>query len=508
MALEGKEITTLTDSELKTVQDALKITDINSYLKDHGLKDNSTVGAKEFFNSSDFNEYDETGAFKIGSSLSEYTHAPEGAGGYGVLFVFRAVNVIGQLYITRDNPHAFYYRAIANNSGTDTQYTWNKIADTSHLKGKALTVSGASTLNGDLTVNGNITQNGSAYETHAEQVKTKKDYIIMREGATTALADGAYTGIEAVKYDGTNNGRLVFDKDGTARVGDVGDEQPLATRAEDSAMSNGKFVKWNGTTKRIETSSDSIATINDSSVSSASAYSSQKTNNQIDNYTRLFATCETEATTQAKTATISGVSSSYIKKGREVNIMFVNGSTYGDSWGQCTGLTGETGNATTNELTRAQAPTLSVCGATAYPITVAGQYAGEGFIGANEVHTFVLVERADGYAWEDLTAKNIYCNKTRNYSKNRDGLIEQFGDLKGSNSCTLPIIFSNISYIIEATPSFSTVTLSGPWYLSVFTGEKTVNSFKEKMCSQNNGTTEFISINHDSIKCNYYCIGI
>lgn len=107
------------------------------------------------------------------------------------------------------------------------------------------------TFNGDITVNGNITQNGSTYETHAEQVYTKNDVIITREGATGALGANQYTGIKAQKYDGTNNGLLVFGADGVARVGDEGDTQPLATR-EEMPVANG-YAYWNNADKQFNT---------------------------------------------------------------------------------------------------------------------------------------------------------------------------------------------------------------------------------------------------------------
>ena len=99
-------------------------------------------------------------------------------------------------------------------------------------------------INGDLEVNGDIIQNGSAYETHAEQIFTKDDYVIMRDGAVAGLATGDYAGFQVKKYDGTNDGRLVIDKDGTARVGDVGDEQPLLTREEVADLSDGDILTW------------------------------------------------------------------------------------------------------------------------------------------------------------------------------------------------------------------------------------------------------------------------
>lgn len=108
----------------------------------------------------------------------------------------------------------------------------------------ANTFTAAQTFKKDITIEGNIIQNGSAYETHAEKLYTKNDMIFTRDGATAALADNAYTGIQAVKYDGTNDGQLVFGKDGVARVGDVGNTQPLATRAEKNLLADKHLVQW------------------------------------------------------------------------------------------------------------------------------------------------------------------------------------------------------------------------------------------------------------------------
>lgn len=114
---------------------------------------------------------------------------------------------------------------------------------------KSNTFEAAQTINGNLTVTGNITQAGSSYETHAEKIYTTKDYIILREGATGGLAAGDYAGIEATLYDGTNNGRLAFDSNGIARVGDVGDEEPIATRAE--TLTDGATVVWDNSALRL-----------------------------------------------------------------------------------------------------------------------------------------------------------------------------------------------------------------------------------------------------------------
>lgn len=100
------------------------------------------------------------------------------------------------------------------------------------------------TINGTLTVNGDIVQNGESYETHAEEIYTKNDLIKTRDGAVGGLADSELTGIEAINYDGTNNGRLAFNNKGVARVGDSGDEQAIMTRDEEENLGNGQALVW------------------------------------------------------------------------------------------------------------------------------------------------------------------------------------------------------------------------------------------------------------------------
>lgn len=105
----------------------------------------------------------------------------------------------------------------------------------------------------DVIVDGDIVQRGSSYETHAQHVFSTDDYIVMRDGALVGLAQGDYSGFQVKKYDGVNDGRLVIDRDGVARVGDVGDEQPLLTRDEASLMSNGHLLAWDGAADKAVT---------------------------------------------------------------------------------------------------------------------------------------------------------------------------------------------------------------------------------------------------------------
>lgn len=105
--------------------------------------------------------------------------------------------------------------------------------------------------NGNLYITGDIILQGEVYETTAEHLYINDAIIYTRANATVALNEGEYTGIEAILYDGTNNGRLVFDRNGIARVGDTGEEQPLATR-EEYPIDSG-LAEWDNTTLKFIT---------------------------------------------------------------------------------------------------------------------------------------------------------------------------------------------------------------------------------------------------------------
>lgn len=117
------------------------------------------------------------------------------------------------------------------------------------------------TIIGDLTIDGNIIQNGAAYETHAEQVFTTKDEVVLRDGAVGGLLNGVYSGLRFKLYDGTNDGLLAVGNDGIARVGDEGSLQAIATR-EDNPV-DGNLVKWNDTLSRFDSTTEiTVTTIN------------------------------------------------------------------------------------------------------------------------------------------------------------------------------------------------------------------------------------------------------
>lgn len=132
-----------------------------------------------------------------------------------------------------------------------------------HISDGTQTIAGQKTFSNDtyfknIYVDGNIVQNGALYETHAEQVYTKNNTIILRDGAVSGLGAEEYAGFTAKLYDGINDGQLVFDKDGIARVGDVGNTQAIATRED--TPSDGNVAIWNSATSKFITSTGNTGT--------------------------------------------------------------------------------------------------------------------------------------------------------------------------------------------------------------------------------------------------------
>ena len=113
------------------------------------------------------------------------------------------------------------------------------------------TIDGVKTFIGQIVADCDIIQNGAAYETHAEQVFSVNDYIVTRDGQITGLAPGDLSGFHVKKYNGVDDSRLGVDSTGTMRVGDVGQEQPLATRDEAADMVSGAYVRWDGVNQKL-----------------------------------------------------------------------------------------------------------------------------------------------------------------------------------------------------------------------------------------------------------------
>jgi len=105
---------------------------------------------------------------------------------------------------------------------------------------------------GDLIINGDIKQNGAIYETHAEQIYTEKDTIIMREGAISALGSNEKSGFKILKYNNIDNSIFGVGNDGYARVGDEGGTLQRIATIEENATDT-KFVYYDAPTKSLKT---------------------------------------------------------------------------------------------------------------------------------------------------------------------------------------------------------------------------------------------------------------
>lgn len=170
------------------------------------------------------------------SNIHDLPKAPTNAGHHILKSI---INDNNELIYNWENLYGEPLEEILNSVSTwlDSQMTNVAFLD------KSNTFNGAQTIKGNLNIEGNIFQTGDNYITHAEHVYTEDDYIVLREGAQTAMT--GYAGFEIQNYDGNNTtGHLVFDNTGTARVGDVGYEQALTTRVEANQIEVNSVALW------------------------------------------------------------------------------------------------------------------------------------------------------------------------------------------------------------------------------------------------------------------------
>ena len=109
------------------------------------------------------------------------------------------------------------------------------------------------TITGNLIVSGNLSVSGEASVIESTTLKVADKLIYVAKDNTPALTSPA--GLITPKYDGTNDGGIVYDNSGTAYVGDIkldsngnvdvnnSDLQPIATRDNYSNFTNGHKVK-------------------------------------------------------------------------------------------------------------------------------------------------------------------------------------------------------------------------------------------------------------------------
>lgn len=115
------------------------------------------------------------------------------------------------------------------------------------------------TVTGNMVVGGNFTVQGRTTTVDSENLRVIDKLIEVGKGNTAPLTSPA--GLFTPKYDGQNNGGIVYDNTGTAYVGDItldsngnvdvnnSDLQPIATR--NATITNGNLVKWDGTNHKL-----------------------------------------------------------------------------------------------------------------------------------------------------------------------------------------------------------------------------------------------------------------
>lgn len=122
------------------------------------------------------------------------------------------------------------------------------------------------TISGSLIIADNLTVQGKTTSVDTQNLKVADKLIYVAKDNTVALTSPA--GLITPKYDGTNNGGIVYDNTGTAYVGDISldsngnvdvnssDLQPIATR--NATITDGNIVKWNNAAKKLVDSGKAI----------------------------------------------------------------------------------------------------------------------------------------------------------------------------------------------------------------------------------------------------------
>ena len=125
------------------------------------------------------------------------------------------------------------------------------------------------TVTGNMVVGGNFTVQGKTTTVDSETLRVADKLIEVGKGNTAPLTSPA--GLITPKYDGTNNGGIVYDHTGTAYVGDItldsngnvdvnnSDLQPIATR--NATITNGNLVKWDSTNHKLVDAGRSVDNI-------------------------------------------------------------------------------------------------------------------------------------------------------------------------------------------------------------------------------------------------------
>lgn len=117
------------------------------------------------------------------------------------------------------------------------------------------------TVTGDMVVGGNFTVQGKTTTVDSENLRVTDKLIEVGKGNTAPLTSPA--GLFTPKYDGTNNGGIVYDNTGTAYVGDIvldengnvdvakSNLQPIATRENAADWEDKHVAVWDKKNQRL-----------------------------------------------------------------------------------------------------------------------------------------------------------------------------------------------------------------------------------------------------------------
>ena len=123
---------------------------------------------------------------------------------------------------------------------------------TDELTADELTVDNDLTVTGNASIGGNLNVTGTIITVHSEEITTEENTIKLRDGAQTAIQPGEMSGIIIENYDGQgNDSEIALDSNGTLRIGDTDDTEPVATRDEAANFTNGNYVSWDATNSRL-----------------------------------------------------------------------------------------------------------------------------------------------------------------------------------------------------------------------------------------------------------------
>ena len=132
----------------------------------------------------------------------------------------------------------------------------SKSVGSNDITTQVLNVSQCAMFNSPVYFYNDIYQCGESWCTHAQNIYTCSDTITMREGATFA----GNAQIKVCKYDGTNNGVIFLGTDGTLRVGDENNCQPVLTRSEEENITDNHVLVWDATNKCAKDGGEAVVT--------------------------------------------------------------------------------------------------------------------------------------------------------------------------------------------------------------------------------------------------------